>query len=140
MGGMGASFGDDDDDMSGNGGGGARFANIFGTPGGFGGVGSRKRPSHPRAATPGTQNGGGGPSEVNRALRVSLEDLYTGTTKKLKVGRKLLSGGVEEKILEVEVQVQVTIFSRFSVRVILTYIYIARVEGWYKDKVSQRRE
>lgn len=104
MGGMGASFGDDDDDMSGGGGGGARFTNIFGMPGGFGGMGSRKRPSHHHAPTPGTPNGSSGPSEVNRPLKVSLEDLYTGTTKKLKVGRKLLSGGLEEKILEVEVQ------------------------------------
>ncbi|GJJ08381.1 hypothetical protein Clacol_002595 [Clathrus columnatus] len=102
-GGLGRGF-DEDDDMSG--GGGARFTNIFGMPGGFGGMGGmpRKRPSHPHAASPSTPNGGPGSLEVTRPLKVSLEDLYTGTTKKLKVGRKLLSGGTEEKILEVEVQ------------------------------------
>lgn len=102
MGGMGAGF-DDDDDMSG--GAGPRFTNVFGMPGGFGGSGTRKRPSHPHASFPGSPHGTAA-SEVNRPLKVSLEDLYTGTTKRLKVGRKLLSGGTEEKILEVEVQVR----------------------------------
>jgi len=43
------------------------------------------------------------PSEISRPLKVSLEELYNGTTKRLKIGRKLLSGQTEEKILEITV-------------------------------------
>jgi len=43
------------------------------------------------------------PSEIIRPLKVSLEDLYSGAVKRLKVGRRLLSGAMEEKVLEIEV-------------------------------------
>ncbi|KAI0685957.1 hypothetical protein BC835DRAFT_1420733 [Cytidiella melzeri] len=57
--------------------------------------GGRNRPE--TAPTPST------PSEITRPLKVSLEDLYTGTTKRLKVGRKLLNGTTEDKVLEIQV-------------------------------------
>jgi len=44
-----------------------------------------------------------GQSEITRPLKVSLEDLYSGTTKRLKVGRKLLNGITEDKVLEIQV-------------------------------------
>ena len=34
---------------------------------------------------------------------MSLEDLYSGTTKHLKVGRRLLNGGTEDKVLEIQI-------------------------------------
>ncbi|KIJ51438.1 hypothetical protein M422DRAFT_158495 [Sphaerobolus stellatus SS14] len=57
-----------------------------------------------RTASPSQPNGPTGPAEITKPLKVSLEDLYAGTTKRLKVGRRLLSGATEEKILEIEVQ------------------------------------
>lgn len=44
-----------------------------------------------------------GPSEITRPLKVSLEELYSGATKRLKVGRKLLNGTTEDKLLEIQV-------------------------------------
>lgn len=43
------------------------------------------------------------PSEITRPLKLSLEDLYSGSTKHLKVSRKLLDGSTEEKVLEVQI-------------------------------------
>lgn len=42
-------------------------------------------------------------SEFTRPLALSLEELYAGATKHLKVGRRLLSGRTEEKVLEIAV-------------------------------------
>lgn len=42
-------------------------------------------------------------SEITRPLKLSLEDLYSGSTKHLKVNRKLLDGSTEEKVLEIQV-------------------------------------
>ncbi|KAH7925841.1 DnaJ-domain-containing protein [Leucogyrophana mollusca] len=42
-------------------------------------------------------------SEISRPLKVSLEDLYAGATKHLKVGRRLLDGTTEDKVLEIQV-------------------------------------
>ena len=42
-------------------------------------------------------------SEITRPLKLSLEDLYSGSTKHLKVGRKLLNGTMEEKVLEIQI-------------------------------------
>jgi DnaJ family protein B protein 4 len=79
-----------DDDM---GGGGSFFG---GMPGGM-----------PHRASTGTQRATSAPatqpSEITRALKLSLEDLYTGATKHLKVNRKLLNGTTEEKVLEIQV-------------------------------------
>lgn len=82
---------DEDEDMSG----GHPF--FGGMPGGMPNGSSRGRP---RPASPQTPSG---PSEITRPLKVSLEDLYSGATKRLKVGRKLLHGGTEEKVLEIQV-------------------------------------
>lgn len=43
------------------------------------------------------------PSEITRPLKISLEDLYSGSTKHLRVSRKLLDGSTEEKVLEIQV-------------------------------------
>ncbi|KAJ3317290.1 hypothetical protein HDU76_001241 [Blyttiomyces sp. JEL0837] len=74
-----------------------------GMPGGFAKGAGRGRP------TPGH---GGGPSPaqtVKRPLPVTLEDLYKGCTKKLKVTRKMLDGAsgravTTEKVLEVQIK------------------------------------
>ncbi|KAF8071817.1 hypothetical protein FPV67DRAFT_1482820 [Lyophyllum atratum] len=43
------------------------------------------------------------PSEITRPLKVSLEDLYNGAVKHIKVGRRLLDGTTEDKVLEIHV-------------------------------------
>jgi DnaJ homolog subfamily B member 4 len=98
MGGMsggrhGSSMFADDDDTS-------FFSRAGGgMPGGF----SSGRPSSGarRPSSPGPRSAG--PSEITKPFKVSLEDLYSGATKRLKVGRKLLSGGTEDKVLEIQV-------------------------------------
>lgn len=114
MGGMGGSSrgsfsmgGDDDDDpMSG---GGSPFTSSFGgMPGGMprprrtnSRSGSGFRPASP---SPGGMNGTSSPpNEITKPLKVSLEDLYSGATKRLKVGRRLLDGNNEDKVLEIQV-------------------------------------
>jgi DnaJ family protein B protein 4 len=42
--------------------------------------------------------------EITRPLKLSLEDIYGGTTKHLKVSRRKLDGSTEEKVLEIAVQ------------------------------------
>ncbi|KAJ3974513.1 hypothetical protein EV361DRAFT_894432 [Lentinula raphanica] len=42
-------------------------------------------------------------SEITRPLKVSLQDLYSGAVKHLKVGRKLLNGTTEDKVLDIQV-------------------------------------
>jgi len=88
---------DEDDDMMG---GGSPFSSFGGMPGGMpGGAGPRTRPAaNGRPASPGPST-----SEITKPLKVSLEDIYNGATKRLKVGRKLLSGTTEDKVLEVQV-------------------------------------
>jgi DnaJ homolog subfamily B member 4 len=96
-GGGGSMFRDDDDEMS-------QFRST-GMPGGMPGGGmdggraraSRSRTS-PFASAPSP------PSDIIKPLKLSLEDLYSGTTKHLKVGRKLLGGTVEDNVLEIKVQ------------------------------------
>jgi DnaJ family protein B protein 4 len=80
----GGMFGDEDDDMGGFGGG---MPDMDG-----GRANARQGPS---STSP--------PSEITRPLKISLEELYAGATKHVKVGRKLLSGSTEEKVLEIEV-------------------------------------
>ncbi|KIS67228.1 uncharacterized protein UMAG_04332 [Mycosarcoma maydis] len=95
MGGMGGMSGMEDM-FGGAGGGGARRKAGGGMPGAFN-----------FGASPNTGAGAAAdekPSDVEKQLPLSLQDLYTGTTKRLKVGRKLASGGSEEKILTVEVK------------------------------------
>lgn len=102
MDGMSSMFGTSDDDMERFGGGGSSF-NMFGIPGQMPRTtrrGSTRRSSFPaRNSSPGPEQ----PSEISRPLKVSLEELYSGAVKRLKVGRKLLSGKTEDKILEITV-------------------------------------
>lgn len=44
------------------------------------------------------------PEDITRPLPVSLEDLYKGCTKKLRITRRMLSGGEEEKIVSVGIK------------------------------------
>ncbi|EPQ52724.1 DnaJ-domain-containing protein [Gloeophyllum trabeum ATCC 11539] len=99
MRGMSGMFGgaDDDDDMSGF----SSFGGMGGMPGGFG---RRTARQGSRPASPGPQPTPKGPSEITRPLKVSLEDLYNGASKHVKVGRRLLSGGTEDKVLEIQIQ------------------------------------
>ena len=84
------THGDDDDDMGGF------FTSSGGMPGGMPNGSTRgRRPASPAPSA--------GPSEITRPLKVSLEDLYNGATKRLKVGRKLLNGSTEDKVLEIQV-------------------------------------
>ncbi|PWN28382.1 DnaJ-domain-containing protein [Jaminaea rosea] len=83
---------------------------MGGMPGGFGGMGG----SSPFGGGGMDFDMGGGPSssssaapekkDFERPLPVSLEDLYKGAKKKLKIGRRTLSGRQEENILEVDVK------------------------------------
>lgn len=80
---------------------------MGGMPGGFGG-------GSPFGGGGMDFDMGGGPSssssaapekkDFERPLPVSLEDLYKGAKKKLKIGRRTLSGRQEENILEVDVK------------------------------------
>ncbi|KXN81285.1 hypothetical protein AN958_05333 [Leucoagaricus sp. SymC.cos] len=106
-GGLGNMFGgaghpafDEDDDMSGN----FHFSSggmPGGMPGrgtsrsrpGFGGAGTRRHPAEKSEK----------PSEIVRPLKLSLEDLYSGTVKHLKIGRRLMDGTFEDKVLEINV-------------------------------------
>ncbi|KIK99958.1 hypothetical protein PAXRUDRAFT_822134 [Paxillus rubicundulus Ve08.2h10] len=87
-------------------GGGAPMASIFdddvggsffgGMPGGM-----------PHRASTGSQRATSAPASqpqaITRPLKLSLEDLYAGATKHLKVSRKLANGATEDKILEIQV-------------------------------------
>ncbi|TBU62892.1 DnaJ C terminal domain-containing protein [Dichomitus squalens] len=83
-------FDDEDDDMSGS------FFSGGGMPGGM--PRGRSTPHRTTSTPPPPQ-----PSEITKPLKVSLEDLYSGTTKHLKVGRRLLNGGTEDKVLEIQI-------------------------------------
>ena len=62
-----------------------------GMPGGFGGMDS---PGGGTSAPP-------PPGEIVRPLALTLEELYTGGTKRLKITRHMRNGGQEERVLEV---------------------------------------
>lgn len=83
-------FFDDDDDTGGGG-------SYFGMPGGM--------PSERQAPRqqPSTSSSASAPPETTRPLKLSLEDLYSGATKHLKVSRRLLGGSTEDKVLEIQV-------------------------------------
>lgn len=86
--------------QQGGGGGGGRGGNPFGGGmddfggGGFGGMPGGGRPPQQKPK----------PDDINRPLPVSLEDLFNGATKKLKVTRRLLSGEEQEKIVTVSIK------------------------------------
>jgi len=95
FGGFGGSpFGMDVEDDGHHGG----FASMFGggMPNGFGG-GAQRHHTHQKRKDP----------AVQQRLRVSLEDLYTGTTKRLKISKLVLNGNQqtrEEKVVEIKVK------------------------------------
>ncbi|KAJ4494697.1 hypothetical protein C8J55DRAFT_497407 [Lentinula edodes] len=93
MGGMGGRPGmrmfDADDDMDGS------------YPS-FGGGIPRSRPSRPARSSSYSKQSTA-PSEITRPLKVSLQDLYSGAVKHLKVGRRLLNGSTEDKVLDIQV-------------------------------------
>lgn len=92
---------DDDDDMGGSPFGGSGFS-FQGMPGGM--PNRSQRPNTRRANSTHSQpKPPQSPSEITRPLKVSLEDLYSGTIKHLKVGRRLLSGVTEDKVLEIQI-------------------------------------
>ncbi|KAG2110237.1 uncharacterized protein F5147DRAFT_689724 [Suillus discolor] len=82
----------DDDDIGGGG-------SFFGMPGSM----PSERPSPRHQSSTSTSAPAPAPSETTRPLKLSLEELFTGTTKHLKVGRRLLGGSTEEKVLEIQV-------------------------------------
>lgn len=86
----GASMFDDGDDFG-------PFPSSGGMPSGMPG----SRPSTGRNTPRRTSHSQ--PSEVTKPLPISLEDLYQGVTKRMKVSRKTMSGGTEEKVLEINV-------------------------------------
>lgn len=85
----GSMFDSDDDAMDGSFGG---FSQA-GHPGSFQSSTRRQRPSSAPSQ----------PSEITRPLKVSLQDLYSGTVKHLKVGRRLLTGSTEDKVLDIQI-------------------------------------
>ena len=89
-----------DDDNLGFGGGGMP-SGIFGSMGGFQGGFSRQGPQQQRKVP--MKKSESAPGEITRALKVKLEDLLTGTTKRLKITRTLLSGGQEERVIEIDI-------------------------------------
>lgn len=95
-----SAFHDDDDDPMGG------FSSFGGMPGAMpsGGRARRANTGGPgrRTASPGPRSPSQ-PSEITKPLKISLEDLYSGTTKRLKIGRKLLNGTTEDKVLEIQV-------------------------------------
>ena len=101
MGGMGGrrnAFGNDDDDEEI----GPSFS-FGGMPGGM--PNSRQSQSHPGTKRPSSSpNAASKPtSEITRPLKLTLEELYSGTVKHLKVGRRLLGGATEDKVLEIQI-------------------------------------
>jgi len=85
------------DDGNNNMDGGIPFSSSHGIPrrGGFASSGSRMH-SHPQAKPE-------KPSEIIRPLKLSLEELYSGTVKHLKIGRRLMDGQTEDKVLEINI-------------------------------------
>ncbi|KAG5647006.1 hypothetical protein DXG03_001730 [Asterophora parasitica] len=86
---------DVDDDMSGG------YGFSSGMPGGM--PGSHHRPSSHRTRPSPRQPSPPAPQEITRPLKVSLQDLYNGAVKRIKVGRRLLNGTTEEKVLEINI-------------------------------------
>lgn len=82
---------------SGRSGGGGSFFGIM--PGSM----PSERPSPRHQSSTSTSTSAPAPSETTRPLKLSLEELFTGATKHLKVGRRLLGGSTEEKVLEIQV-------------------------------------
>lgn len=103
-------FEDEDDDM----GGGGSYSGFNGYSGfGAGGMpGGAGRSSRGGGSNPFGRGAGGAPksapkpekpAEITKPLKLTLAELYAGTTKHLKIGRRLLNGTTEDKVLEIQV-------------------------------------
>lgn len=112
-----AAFGDDDD-MDGSyhiytDGDGNTFSQSSRMPGGIPGMGGKSKqhrtapsrsgttPQFDRNFPPSPKHER--PSEIVKVLKVSLGELCTGAVKHLKVGRRLLDGTTEDKVLEIQI-------------------------------------
>lgn len=73
---------------------------IFRSFGGFGGSRARR----PQFQSAGPRSGPSEKSTVTVKLAVTLEDLYNGTTKKMKIRRRNRTGVSEEKILQITIK------------------------------------
>ncbi|KAJ9057577.1 Molecular chaperone (DnaJ super) [Entomophthora muscae] len=83
----------------------AIFEQFFGggspfSDGDFGGFGGAHGHGHSRSH----RHAASRPEPVSRTLPISLEDLYSGVTKKLKITSKTRSGGSSEKIITLDVK------------------------------------
>jgi DnaJ homolog subfamily B member 4 len=98
-----ANMFDEDDDMMG---GGPSFYSFSHMPGRMpGGMGGNRDGVPPPSRTPSQPAPkAGATSEVTRPLKLSLEDIYNGTMKHMKVARRKLGGSTEERVLEIVVQ------------------------------------
>ncbi|KAJ3356160.1 hypothetical protein HDU83_001739 [Entophlyctis luteolus] len=74
-----------------------------GLPGGFPGGFTSSMPSQKRSTT-GNNSSIRKPEPIKRVLPCSLEDLYLGNSKKLKITRKTIDGSVQEKILTISLK------------------------------------
>lgn len=78
-----------------------------GMPGGMPGARSRRQPPTRSqtqfASSPRYQPEEQEKQEITRPLKLSLEDLFHGTVKHLKIGRRLVDGTTEDKVLEINV-------------------------------------
>jgi len=98
QGSMGGIFGHDD--MPG-----ASFVSG-GVPGGMPGGMPRSRPTARADSFDGTRSSSPSPEkppEITKPLKASLEDLFNGATKHLKVGRRLMDGSSEDKVLDIQI-------------------------------------
>ncbi|KAF9456752.1 hypothetical protein BDZ94DRAFT_1274867 [Collybia nuda] len=94
--------------------GGARNRSMFeddDMDGSFSGFGGNMPGGMPRRTSPSRHqtkqhppSPSSGPSEITKPLKVSLQELYNGTVKHLRVGRRLLNGTTEDKVLEIQIQ------------------------------------
>lgn len=87
--GMGDDFGFSSFGNKGFGGGSKGFSSSGGMPGGFGGSTRAPRPE---------------PDTVTIGLPVSLEDLYNGGVKKMKLNRKGMNGSKESKVMNINIK------------------------------------
>jgi len=101
LGGMHGSMFDEDGDMMM--GGTSPFSAFRGASGRMpGGMDYGGNPQSARARSQASPKSGA-TTETTRPLKLSLEDLYGGTTKHMKVSRRKLDGSTEERVLEIAV-------------------------------------
>jgi len=75
----------------------------FGGGSPFGSFSNADGPPRSRRASTSARGRSPPPSDIVRPLKLTLEELHSGVTKKLKISRRLMSGQQEEKVVEVKV-------------------------------------